>query len=248
MTSGGLDADGTWRQAKKDSLLPYRVLMHMFRGKLLVYLRDALVSGKLTPPINTSLKRSLTLLRRLGRVTWNVRLLERYAHAAGVNVYLAKYLRGGPIGNRRLVSCHGGQVKFRYVDRRDGQAARQASMRLSAEQFLKRWSQHVPPAGMHVVRAYGLYASGNRRQLNQARAQLAQPAYDPQQVTINESPDEAPIPQAVCVCPVCNEPLIIERLPRRSLPVRWQFPQLHRHRACERAPPRTDRWPRAKAG
>ncbi|MEQ1827586.1 MAG: transposase [Pirellula sp.] len=34
-------------------------------------------------------------------------------------LYLAEYLRGGPIGNSRLVSYEHGQVTFRYLDRRE---------------------------------------------------------------------------------------------------------------------------------
>ena len=46
---------------------------------------------------------------------------ERYPHGAGVLTYLARYLRGGPLANRRLVSCVQGEVTFRY--RVNGEAA-----------------------------------------------------------------------------------------------------------------------------
>src|SRR5918996_1849621 len=39
---------------------------------------------------------------------------------AGVWVYLARYLRGGPLSNRRLLSCDGEQVVFRYEERPKG--------------------------------------------------------------------------------------------------------------------------------
>ena len=101
VTNGGLASDGTWKTAKKDCLLPCRVLMHMFRGKLLANLRCLLTSGQLTLPASRSQSQCLSLLNRLGRAVWNVRLLERYTRAEGVAIYLAKYLRGGPIGNQR---------------------------------------------------------------------------------------------------------------------------------------------------
>jgi hypothetical protein len=45
----------------------------------------------------------LNLLNRLGHPTktrWNVRIMERYRHGAGVVTSLARYLRGGPIKER----------------------------------------------------------------------------------------------------------------------------------------------------
>ncbi len=42
-------------------------------------------------------------LNRLGRIAWNVKLMERYEHGTGVATYLANYLKGGPIGNKRLI-------------------------------------------------------------------------------------------------------------------------------------------------
>ena len=57
----------------------------------------------------------LNLLNRLGHPTktrWNVRIMERYRHGAGVVTYLARYLRGGPIKNARLVAYDGDRVTF----------------------------------------------------------------------------------------------------------------------------------------
>jgi hypothetical protein len=71
-----------------------------------------------------------------------------------VLIYLARYLRGGPIANRRLRACDGQQVVFGYEERAkgpSGQAQRQ-TMSLSLEQFIGRWLLHVPPAGAVLVR------------------------------------------------------------------------------------------------
>jgi len=221
VTSGGLASDGTWKTAKKDCLLPCRVLMAMFRGKLLAKLRRLLTSGKLALPPERSLPQTLSLLNRLGRTVWNVRLLERYSRAEGVTIYLAKYLRGGPIGNRRILTCRQGQVKFTYLDRRDRQAPRRKTASLAAVKFLKLWAQHIPPTGLHTVRAFGLYASGSRQQLNQARAALQQPAYDPTQRSAAASQESAASLASECTtteaCPKCGSPVRIEKLPRQRL-------------------------------
>lgn len=221
VTSGGLASDGTWKIAKKQCLLPCRVLMVMFRGKLLARLRHLLTSGKLALPPSRSQAQCLSLLNRLGRVVWNVRLLERYSRADGVAIYLAKYLRGGPIGNQRILACRDGRVKFTYLDRRDGKAPRRKTARIDADKFLKLWAQHIPPSGMHTVRAFGLYACGNVQQLNQARSALQQAPYDATDVSHDRGqPADANCESeshATETCPKCGSPVSIEELPRRRL-------------------------------
>ncbi len=38
------------------------------------------------------------------------KMMERYEHGTGVATYLANYLKGGPIGNKRLISDHNGEI------------------------------------------------------------------------------------------------------------------------------------------
>jgi Putative transposase len=44
-------------------------------------------------------------------------------------------------------------MTFRYKDSRDH---RRKTMTLPAHEFLRRFLQHVPPKGLHRVRAFGL--------------------------------------------------------------------------------------------
>ena len=91
------------------------------------------------------------------RQKWNIRLAERYAHGRGVMKYLARYVRGGPIKDHRFVAFDGQQVTFRYGNHRDLDDAgqpHQAELTLSVGEFLRRWSEHVPLPGVHMVRAW----------------------------------------------------------------------------------------------
>jgi hypothetical protein len=182
-----------------------RVVRALFRGKLLAALRQALAHGRLALPPDTSRTRIENLLRQLGRKTWNVRIQERYPHGRGVLVYLGRYLRGGPLGNRRLVSAHDQRVVFRYTDHRDGRAK---TLALPLEHFVQRITWHVPEPRRHVVRYWGLYARGQAAAREAARRQLG-PQAPAAPISPAASRDERGCdlpPEAGC--PVCGQPLV----------------------------------------
>jgi hypothetical protein len=58
------------------------------------------------------------------------------------------------------VALEDGRVAFRYKDYAD--AHRHKTMTLSAEEFLRRFVQHVLPAGFVKTRHYGLLANRSR--------------------------------------------------------------------------------------
>jgi hypothetical protein len=177
VTGGGLTAEGQWRAVRHGFLLPVRVVMTVFRGKLLAALREGLAHGQLALPEGRSCQQMANLLNKLGRTKWNVHIRERYPHGVGVLTYLARYIRGGPFANQRLVACEPGVVTFRYRlngDEVGGKSSRLGCMRLSIEEFSRRYLLHVPPPGTRVVRCDGLYAPTTGMALAICRAYLGQ--------------------------------------------------------------------------
>ena len=132
--------------------------MAVFRGKMVAAIRQTLARGALALPAPMRPQQWLNLLNRLGHPTktkWNVRIMERYRHGAGVVTYLARYLRGGPIKNARLVAYDGDRVTFTYRARQEEADAASASpqrMTLPVADFLQRWLLHVPVPQTRVVR------------------------------------------------------------------------------------------------
>src|SRR5262245_54719837 len=117
VTGGGLTPDGHWKAVRNGFLLPARVVMAVFRGKMLGALRRAFARDALGLPEAMRPQQFFNLLNRLGHPTktrWHVHIMERYAHVAGVVTYLARYLRGGPLKNARLVACDGERVTLTY--------------------------------------------------------------------------------------------------------------------------------------
>jgi hypothetical protein len=213
VTAGGLTEDGRWQAAKKSCLLPRQVLMIVFRGKLRAELLRALERGELAIPPDTNEAAVRSLLNKLGRVVWNIKILDRYDHGAGVATYLARYLRGGPIGNSRLSAVRNGRVFFRYRVSSSGASdrGRRETMSLEVDEFLSRLLEHVPPSGLHTVRGYGLYAGNQRARLDGARQSLGQ-------TPLAQSWTEPPDWQELCAkmgqaeaghCPVCRARLVV---------------------------------------
>ena len=80
VSEGGLDGSGRWRRPRKSCFLPARVVMALFRGKLLGALRVQVTEQRLRLPEGLSEQRCLNLINRLGRKKWNVRIQSSYAH------------------------------------------------------------------------------------------------------------------------------------------------------------------------
>ena len=177
VTGGGLTPAGQWVAVRHGFLLPARVVMAVFRGKMVAAIRQTLARGALALPEPMRPQQLLNLLNRLGHPTqtkWNVRIMERYRHGAGVVTYLARYLRGGPIKNARLVAFDGDRVTLLHRARHERRATSQR-MTLSVVDFLQRWLLHVPVPHTRVVRLYGLYHHTSAAALTRCRAQLGQP-------------------------------------------------------------------------
>jgi hypothetical protein len=218
VTAGGLGADGEWRRPKKKCFLPRKVVMTLFRGKLKAKLRRAAERGELILPPDWQPAQFFSLLNKLGRVDWNVKVLEPYQHGQGVATYLASYIKGGPIKNQRILGLADERVTFRYRDNRDEDErtgrGRVKTARMDVDEFLSRLLQHVPPEGMQTVRAWGLYASSKRGDLAAARRELGQaPLEKVEKIRWQDFLTELGYPDP-SRCPVCGAPLIVESVIR----------------------------------
>jgi hypothetical protein len=227
VTGGGRTLDGAWKAVRHGFLLPVRVVMAVFRGKMLAAIRQAWVREDLVLPEGMRPQPFLNLLTRLGhprKTQWNVHIRERYRHGAGVVTYLARYLRGGPITNARLMAWDGERVTFSYRPRSeetDGGEPAPQRMTWPVADFLQRWLRHVPMPQTRVVRSYGLSHPSHAAALAVCRAALGQP------------PLEAPAAldwQTGCAqrgeahperCPTCGQRLVCTGvIPRGGAPPR----------------------------
>ena len=71
--------------------------------------------------------------------------------------YLARYTHRVAIDNGRILSIEDGQVSFRWKDYKKQGA--KGTMKLSGEEFIRRFLLHVLPKGFCKIRYYGIFAS-----------------------------------------------------------------------------------------
>jgi hypothetical protein len=202
VSAGGIAADAQWRSCRAGFLLPLRPLQHLFRGKLLAALRQALREQRLKLPAPAEPLHWLGLIKSLYRKHFNIQINPPYAHGRAVAMYLARYVKGGPLAADRALTLHASTVAFPYVDHRDQQ---RKTLHLHVHEFIARVLWHAPPRGQHTVRRAGLYASAQQRQHSCALGALHPTSPPrPELATGSHSTISTPSPLS---CPICRQPL-----------------------------------------
>jgi len=197
VTGGGLDRAGRWHGARPGFLVPVRALSPIVRAKL----RDGLarhpeIFAKVPPSVWTT--------------PWVVHS-KPVGSGRPALVYLSRYVYRVALSNRNLLRVENGRVTFRW---RDSQTGHWRRMTLPAEEFLRRFLQHVLPSRFVKVRHLGLHHPANRQRLDLARARIAEAAGLP--VPAPAAP--APRAQRVLRCPGCGASLLLQGVCRPGLP------------------------------
>ncbi|MEK6284002.1 MAG: IS91 family transposase [Acidobacteriota bacterium] len=186
VTGGGLTDDGHWRTARKDFLVPVKALSPIFRAKF----RDQLKKSELFAAVAP----------RVWHKDWVVHS-EVVGSGQQAFQYLAPYIFRVALSNNRLRHLHDGQVTFSYKESATDQLKR---CTVTAQEFIRRFLQHVLPNRFIKVRYYGLLSPAHRQLLHQARQLLSVTTskLKPEVVKTTE-------PLALLSCPHCGGPLTL---------------------------------------
>ena len=199
---GGLAKDGeTWHASGQNFLVHAQPLSILFRAKF----RDALKQTDLydlVPP-ETWPQEWVVDCRPVGTGEAALR-------------YLVPYVFRVAISNNRILKVADDKVTFTY---KDGDTGKTKYATVHAEEFIRRFLQHVLPKGFVKIRYYGLMSSGNRPRLQQARQLLMTAAGTaPAQPVTGESTAGAALttPHEIC-CPKCGQLMHrVQTIRRRS--------------------------------
>lgn len=187
VTNGGMDKSGAWRESSGKFLVPVRALSPVFRARV----RDGV--RRLLPEVFQAIPAAVW------RRDWVV-------HTQGVGNgeqalrYLARYIYRVALADSAILYHDENSVTFRYRDSETGKGRR---MTLAPEEFIRRFLQHVLPAGLVKVRHYGLHHPARRKDLARVRAGLCLR----QGIPLPEEP--APAQAQIPLCPHCREPMIL---------------------------------------
>jgi hypothetical protein len=229
---GGLSPDGTrWVSCRPGFFLPVRPLGRLFRGKFLAMLADLHARGRLI--LAGSLQnladpqRFADWMDELRATDWVVYAKPPFGGPGQVLRYLARYTHRVAISNHRLVGLDDRSVSFRWKDYADGDV--QKVMTLDGVEFVRRFLQHVLPAGFVRIRHFGFLANRCRDdKLARCRELLGQapsppPARPPDEIDLESRPaggadDREPdvaIESRSC-CPACGvgRMRVVEAVPR----------------------------------
>jgi hypothetical protein len=178
---GGFSLDGSkWISCRPRFLLPVTVLSELFRRLFLDKLLAAHRAGELQffahhAPLADP-QAFACFLAPLRNSKWVLYCKRPFGGPKQVLRYLARYTHRVAISNRRLISCDGNGVTFKWKDYRRKGSERYQMMTLATNEFIRRFLIHVLPPGFHRIRYYGLLASPARAaNIQRARELLAVP-------------------------------------------------------------------------
>ena len=164
--AGGVFLDGgRWIACKPNFLLSVHALSRTFRRLFLDGLEAVFRREEL------GFFDDLAMLAEPGMFAERVRALRRspfvvyakppFGGPERVLAYLARYTHRTAIANSRLVAVDDEEVAFSNRDYCRG--GRFRVMRLSRQEFMRRFLLHVLPDGFHRIRHCGFFAKGERR-------------------------------------------------------------------------------------
>ena len=103
-----------------------------------------------------------TLIQSSKAKKWQVFAKPPFGNAEHMLGYLGRYVNRMAISNYRILEITDGKVSFSYRDYQD--ESKEKILTLSAEEFIRRFLQHVVPARFVRIRHYGLMAPAHRKE------------------------------------------------------------------------------------
>ena len=137
-------------------------LLTSWRKAVIKLLRAALRAGQL---VSASTADELeTILNEQEKRWWSIKI-QNFKSKEHFLRYAGRYLRRPPIAQRRITYVGERTVSFWYKDKK---LRRKVYVQCSPEEFVERWSQHIPERYRHAVRHFGLFAPRSVRETHDA--------------------------------------------------------------------------------
>jgi len=138
------------------------LLMKSWRKAVIALLRAALQTGQLRTELTVDQMEDL--LTHLEKCWWSIKI-QSFQDKAHFLRYAGRYVRRPPIAQRRITCIAERSITFWTKDKK---LRRPIEVQCSLEEFIDRWSQHIPERYQHSVRSFGLFAPRALRQTSAA--------------------------------------------------------------------------------
>ena len=208
---GGLNPNHQWIACKRGFFLPVKVLSRLFKRLFLEHLVRLHPQLQFYGPLHclTNHHDFTAYLNPVRKTEWVVYAKRPFAGPKSVLDYLSRYTHRVAISNSRITRIDQNTVTFKYKDYRLKGRQRFKTMRLTGDEFIRRFLIHVLPQGFHRIRHFGLLANVQRKQrLHAIRQQLINASLQ-QGSEQNTAHDDECKPSPPFVCRTCGTTLII---------------------------------------
>lgn len=156
--AGGLSHDlSEWVPSGKKFFLPVKALSAVFRGILCRLLEKAIISGEIKLPDEIDSFKKIKDKCYLKH--WVVYCEKPFSGTDRLIRYLGNYTHRVAISNHRLIAQQDERVTFSFKDYT--QHAVTKTITLDANEFIRRFMQHVLPSGFYKIRYFGFMAICN---------------------------------------------------------------------------------------
>lgn len=127
-------------------------LFESWRRAVIKLLRTALRAGQL---VSASTVDELDAILSEQEARWWSVKIQSFKSKDHFLRYAGRYVRRPPIAQKRITEVGEQAVKFWF---RDKKLHRKIEVECSPEEFVDRWSQHIPDHYRHAVKSFGLFA------------------------------------------------------------------------------------------
>lgn len=152
-------------------LFPVKAMSKVMMGVFIEKLKWSYEAGELKFPGEleeiSSSKMFNSYLWKLSRKKWVIFNQAPLKGSSNVLEYLSRYTHKIAISNNRIKEYANGEVTFvykDYKDKNDKGIARRKLMKLSEEEFIRRYLLHILPNGFRKLRYGGIFASNKKKE------------------------------------------------------------------------------------
>lgn len=160
-TTGGLTQDMKWKKL----FFHQTTLMRIWRYQIIKLFREAEQQLIIPAAIQNQLNHTFTFnqfLDQLYKKTWIVHCSKPSKEHEQIVGYLGRYIKRPAIAESKLRHYDGQSVTFKYLDHN---TKIYRGFKLTIDQFIARFIQHIPDSGFRMIRYYGFLANRVRGKL-----------------------------------------------------------------------------------